>query len=249
MIGLLVLCGRASGRSRTAEPWLAGARPKAAGPADVRPSAALQAFGAKPLSCSDAPGLYAILLDVCSRAGMKRLPELFLLPTSGMNAYALGSPNDACISVTQGLLSGLSRDEIAGILAHEVAHILHHDTGAMHWAAAVQNEIVASASQGMAAMRARPSASVDAGPRALLLAAAPAVANLLVLALSRLREFAADAMALELIDDPQMLVAALCKLEYFHTGRSPLHAHLQEDALSASHRSHPGTWERIVNLA
>ena len=180
---------------------------------------------------------------------MKRLPELFLLPTPGMNAYALGSPDDACISVTQGLLNSLSRGEIAGILAHEVAHILHHDTSAMHWAAAVQNEIAASASQGMAALRARRDAYVDAQPQALLLAAAPAAASLLVLALSRLREFAADAMALELIDDPQALVAALSKLEYFHTGRSPLHAHLQEDALSATQRSHPGTWERIVNLA
>ena len=219
------------------------------GSANARPRAALQAFGAKPLSCSDAPGLYAILLGVCNRAGMKRLPELFLLPTSGMNAYALGSPDDACISVTRGLLSGLSRGETTGILAHEVAHILHHDTGAMHWAAAVQNEIAQSASQGMAALRARGDGSVDAGQQALLLAAAPAVASLLVLALSRLREFAADTMALELIDDPQALVAALCKLEHFHTGRSPLHAHLQEDALSASRRSHPGTWERIVNLA
>lgn len=248
MVGLLILCERASGRSRAAERWLSDLRTKAAF-ARVHPHAALRAFGAKPLSCADAPDLYAILLDVCARAGMKRLPELFLLPASGMNAYALGSPDDACISVTEGLLSGLSRGEVAGILAHEVAHILHNDTGSMHWAGALQAEIAEFAAQEMAALRTRRDRSAQAGSLALLLAAAPAVASLLVLALSRLREFAADAMALELIDDPQALVAALCKLEYFHSGRSPLHAHLQEDARSASGRSHPGTWERIANLA
>ena len=96
-----------------------------------------------------------ILLNVCVRAGMERVPELFLLPAPGMNAYALGTPDNACISVTEGLLRGLSREEIAGILAHEVAHILHHDTGAMNWAAAIQGEIVSSALRGIAELMAR----------------------------------------------------------------------------------------------
>ena len=151
--------------------------------------------------------------------------------------------------MTVGLLRGLSREEITGILAHEVAHILHHDTGAMNWAAAIQGEIATSAMHGIAELAAQRKDFARADPQALLLAAAPAVARLLFLALSRVRELAADAVALDLIDHPKALVAALCKLEYFHTGRSPLHAHLQDNALSISLRSHPGTWERISLLA
>ncbi len=190
-----------------------------------------------------------MLLTICIRAGMKRVPELFLLPAPGMNAFALGAPDNACISVTEGLLRGLSREEIEGILAHEVAHILHHDTGAMNWAAAVQSEIASSALRGIAELMARPRGFSRPERHAMLLSVAPAIASLLFLALSRVRELAADAMALDLIDRPRALVAALCKLEYFHTGLSPLHAHLQDDAHSALLRSHPGTWERISRLA
>src|SRR6202012_4936244 len=136
----------------------------------------------KPLPCGDAPDLYALLVNVCDRAGLERLPELFLLPGPGMNAYALGAPDNACISVTEGLLRGLSRDEIAGILAHEVAHILSGDTSAMKWAAAIDGEIANTASRGMAEMAAQPGRRAE--PLALLLAAAPALARTLFFALS-----------------------------------------------------------------
>ncbi len=216
MIGLLVLCAEASGKTRGARQSLSELETKIRS-MDCEPHAVLRAIGAKPLQCAAAPELYAVLLDICARAGMGRLPELFLLPAAGMNAFALGAPDNACISVTEGLLRGLSRDEIAGILAHEVAHVLHHDTGAMNWAAAIQGEIASSASHGIAELMARRRDWARVGPQALLLAAAPAVARLLFLALSRVRELAADAMALDLIDHPKALVAALCKLEYFHT--------------------------------
>jgi len=248
LIGLLAWCGAASGKTRGAAQSLSNIQSKVWS-TDVQPHAVLRAFGAKPLQCADAPELYTILLNVCVRAGMERVPELFLLPAPGMNAYALGAPDNSCISVTEGLLRGLSRDEIAGILAHEVAHILHHDTGAMNWAAAIQGEIDISALRGIAELASRRKDTARLGPQALLLAAAPALARVLFLTLSRVRELAADAMALELIDHPKALAAALCKLEYFHTGRSPLHAHLQDHAHSPSLGSHPGTWERIANLA
>lgn len=248
LVGLLILCRQASGRARATSQSLSRIQTKVWS-ADLRPHAVLSAFGAKPLQCVDAPLLYTILLDVCARAGMRRLPELFLLPAPGMNAYALGGPDDACISVTEGLLRGLSREEIAGILAHEVAHILHCDTRAMNWAAAIEDEIAASALHGIAELMTRRMDFAGVGPQARLFAVAPALARLLFFALSRLRELAADATALDLIDHPRALAAALCKLEYFHTGRSPLHAHLQDGALADSWRSHPGTWERIALLA
>jgi heat shock protein HtpX len=248
LIGLLVLCRQASGNTGKVQPSLAeiGARMQGA---HHEPRAVLRAVGAMPLRCADAPELYAILLNVCVRAGLERAPELFLLPGPGMNAYALGTPDNACISVTVGLLRGLSRDEIAGILAHELAHILHHDTSAMNWAAAIHGEIVSSALDGVAGLTTWPSDPDRTGTRAMLLVAAPALAHLLYFALSRVRELAADAIALEWIDHPDALANALRKLEYFHSGLSPLRASMRDNAASNPLRSHPDTWERIFHLA
>jgi heat shock protein HtpX len=247
LVNLLDLCGQANGKSRGARQTLDEIQANLQ-TAERQPRATLRALGGKPLRCTEAPKLYAILLNICVRAGMERVPELFLLPVPGMNAYALGSPDNACISVTEGLLHGLSHEEIAGIFAHEVGHILHHDTGAMNWAAAIESEITHSALRGIAELMARGRDHATTAPLAMLLAAAPALARLLFLALSRVREFAADALALDLIDHPRSLAAALCKLEFFHTGLSPFHAHMREHADSHSWRTHPGTWERLSHL-
>ena len=253
LLDLLDLCGKATGFSRGGRHALQAIQSKLQ-TAERQPREILRSLGARPLHCGEAPRLYAILLNICARAGMQRAPELFLLPFSGMNAYALGAPSNACISVTQDLLHNLSQQEIAGIFAHEVAHILHHDTGAMSLAAAVQGEITASALRGMADLSNRGKDWCgknwdDAGPLAMLLAAAPALARLLFLSLSRIRELAADAMALDLIDHPRALADALCKLEFFHSGMTPFHAHLQDCPETRPLRSHPGTWERLTHLA
>ena len=68
-------------------------------------------------------------------------------------------------------------------------------------------------------------------------------------AFSRLRELGADALAVDLIDDPEALATALPKLEHFHSGLSPWGAHLQHDARARPWRSHPGAWERISRMA
>jgi heat shock protein HtpX len=247
LLDLLDLCGKATG-SRGGRDALSAIQSKLQ-TAERQPREILRALGARPLHCAEAPRLYAILLNICVRAGMRRAPELFLLPFPGMNAYALGAPANACISVTQDLLHNLSHQEIAGIFAHEVAHILHHDTGAMSLAAAVQGEIANSAMRGMVEMTIRGQGWDEARPLAMLLAAAPALARLLFLALSRIRELAADAMALDLIDHPRALADALCKLEFFHSGLTPFDAHLQDHPDARPLRSHPGTWERLSHLA
>jgi heat shock protein HtpX len=161
------------------------------------------------------------------------VPELYLLPFSGMNAYALGDPDTACISVTQDLLRGLSRQEIAGIFAHEVAHILHCDGDAMTWAEMMQQAIADLASR--------------SGSRRL--AHAPLLARMLTSALSRVRELAADLRALDLIEDPRALVDALCKLEFFHTGRAPAPRPMGAYPGATALSSHPETWERIARLS
>jgi heat shock protein HtpX len=245
LVGLLMLCANASDGRRKADLPLTDIQWKMQAAAR-RPHAALRAFGARPLRCGEAPGLYAILLDICMRAGLRRMPELYLLPVPGMNAYALGGPDNACVSVTEDLLRGLSREEIAGIFAHEVAHILHHDDHAMKWASAVQHAITELASCGASSSRRRSSGS-DA--QAMLVAAAPMLARLLTSALSRVRELAADARAIDLIEHPGALIDALCKLEFFHTGLSPAHAQMRGPSASRALHSHPETWERIAQLS
>ena len=240
MMGLLALCEYLAGQSHPAQ--------ASTEPLYCPPGVALRLLGAKPLAPAEAPGLYALLLKICARAGMQRTPEVFLLPAPDMNAFALGAPDNACITVTRGLLQGLSRAEVAGILAHEVAHIVNRDSGTMNWAAAIQRKIASLALNGVAMVASVPGRfGVDA--RSMVLASTPAIARLLFLAFSRVRELDADALALELIDDPGALAAALCKLERFHTGLSPLGAYVRRDSLSRSVQSHPDTLERIARLA
>ena len=248
LMGLLALCEYLSARPQAAPsrwPALAGATSAI----NLPPRDVLRAFGARPLLPGEAPDLYAMLSGICARAGLHRVPELYLLPALDMNAFALGAPDNACISATQGLLRGLSRAEIGGILAHEVAHIVNRDTGAMNWAAAIQHKIAGLALHGVADLASSRQRHAEFSPQAMFLASTPAIARLLFLAFSRLRELDADALAVDLIDHPEALAAALSKLEHSHSGLSPWGAHLQHDAHARPWRSHPGTWERISRMA
>src|SRR5260370_7197110 len=107
----------------------------------------------------------------------------------------------------------MTREEIAGILAHEVAHIRNNDIWTMSWAAALHRSIEWTSLAGLALMRAQHGGMAISRPLAALLHAAPSIAQLLRLALSRTRELDADATALELTGDWQALIAALDKLE------------------------------------
>jgi heat shock protein HtpX len=192
------------------------------------------------------PMLFAILDEVCRRAGLSRRPDLYYLSTpENMNAYAVGGADRSAIILAEGLLRGMTLDETAGILAHEIAHIRNDDAWVMTWAAAMCRAIAQSSLVGL--LTSRPHGRhVPAGAQlGALLSAAPAVGELLWLALSRIRESDADAVALELVDDPSALIAALTKLERHH-------ARGQADALPPPPdgwwrylRSHPATSERV----
>jgi heat shock protein HtpX len=160
-----------------------------------------------------------------------------------MNAHALGGPEGAAIILTEGLLRRMTRDEVAGILAHEVAHIRNNDAWTMSWAAALHRSIEWTSLTGLALLQ--HSGTPDSRPLAALLRAAPSIAQLLRLALSRTRELDADATALELTGDSQALIAALDKLERHH---AVLSATVCEDGPMRLLRSHPATSERIGAL-
>ncbi len=116
----------------------------------------------------------------------------------------------------------------------------------MGWAAALQRAIALTSLIGLVSLRARPAAV--AGPMAALLAGAPALGQLLCLALSRIRELDADALALELIDDSRALIAALDKLEHHHTGARVTSLAAHDEGPARFLRSHPATAERVDTL-
>jgi heat shock protein HtpX len=247
MVLLLALCGFIADGADGARRAIAEGMPRpdtAAVPRDVL----FHRLGARLLRPFDMPDLFRVFAEVCGRARLSRLPDLYYVaaPTQ-MNAYAHGDPESAAIIVTDGLLRNMSLNEIAGILAHEVAHIRNRDAWAMDWAAALNRAIAWVSLAGVTAARAR-GVHAQGQPLASLLSAAPAIGRLLFLALSRIRELDADATALELTGDTQAMVAALTKLEQHHTGSAMFTAAAFDDSPMRFLRSHPETSERVGTL-
>jgi heat shock protein HtpX len=247
MMLLLAVCGGIVGGAEGVRRALIEAAPRPNGPA-ISPEAMFRWFGARLLLPAELPELFDILMDVCSRARLSRLPDLYCLPSpADMNAYALGGPGGAAIVLTEGLLRCMTRGEIAGLLAHEVAHILNNDGWTMSWAAALNRAIEWTSLVGLA-LRAQHGGMAVSQPLATLLGAAPSIGRLLGLALSRARELDADATAFELTGDKQALIAALDKLERHHTGFTVLPVAAFEDGPTRLLRSHPATSERVGAL-
>jgi heat shock protein HtpX len=244
MFLLLATCGWILGGEDGAKWAVSGAPMPDDSP--ITPEIMLQQFGARLLHPAEMPMLFDMLHAICARAGLPSCPDLYYLPTvSTMNAYALGGPRRSAITLTDGLLGGMTPNEIFSILAHEVAHIRNGDARAMSWATMLQRAIVLTSLASLAALQR--GARLPPAPLAALLNCASAIGQLLCLALSRIREFDADATALDLIDDPQALVSALDKLERHHNPvqRSPAAA-VQNGGEFL--RSHPTTSERVGHL-
>ncbi|WP_271567454.1 zinc metalloprotease HtpX [Bradyrhizobium sp. CCBAU 11386] len=250
MTFLLAVCGWSVGGAEGMQRALLGSTPRPDETVISRENV-YRWFGARLLSPAEVPDLFAILTKVCSRAGLARLPDLYCLPAPrDMNAYALGGPERSAIVLTEGLLRGMTRDEIAGILAHEVAHIRNNDAWTMGWATALRRAIDWTSLAGLALLRTshHHGGMTSSRPLAMLLSAAPTLGQLLGLALSRVRELDADATALELTGDSRALIAALDKLERHHTGSASSRTSAFVHDPTRLLRSHPATSERVGTL-
>ena len=98
------------------------------------PQLAIRLFRGQILQPTDAPELFRLLQILATRAGLKRLPLLFYLPSNVMNAFTIGSPGNAAIGLSDGLLRRLDMRELAGVLGHELMHIINQDTRMMAFA-------------------------------------------------------------------------------------------------------------------
>jgi heat shock protein HtpX len=198
---------------------------------------ALAMHGARELSAHELPWLHGLLDEVSRRANLPR-PRLYVIEGDTPNAFATGrSPEKAAVAVTTGLLQLLDRRELAGVLAHEVAHVKNRDTLIMTVAATLAGVITHLAQLAFfwgGSLLGGGQDDEDEGSSAFatigVLLVAPIAATLLQLAISRSREFDADATAAEITGDPRALASALSRLEQGNRllpmDRSPASAHL-----------------------
>ena len=183
---------------------------------------ALRAYNAQPLAESQVPELYELVRELCRKAELP-MPRLYVIPTDVPNAFATGrDPEHAAVAVTEGILSMLNRDELAGVISHELSHVKHRDTLIMTLSASIATAIsyIANIAQWAAIFgTARDEDGNRSNPIALIvtIVIAPLAASLIQFALSRSREYMADASGARICGKPLALASALLKLDdYAH---------------------------------
>tara|TARA_R110000824_G_scaffold110659_6_gene258792 strand:+ start:696 stop:1571 length:876 start_codon:yes stop_codon:yes gene_type:complete len=214
----------------------------------------LSAYQARRVTGREAPDLVSAVAELGHRAGLPRVPELYWVPSSLPNAFAMGNPNDSAICVTDGLLDLLDGRELAGVLAHEVGHIANRDLWIMGLADVLTRIVSLASWLGQLLLLINlplilAGAAIIPWHIVFLLVFAPTLMTLVQLGLSRTREYDADRAAAELTGDPEGLIRALAKLErrvgrfweeIFLPGRR-----IPEPSLL---RTHPSTEERVARL-
>jgi heat shock protein HtpX len=222
----------------------------------------LSMTGAQEVDARTAPDLHAMVHELAGNAGLP-MPRVYIMDNPQPNAFATGrNPENAAVAVTTGLLDNLSREEVAGVVAHELAHIANRDTLIMTITATIAGAISMLAQFGMFFGGNRENNSGFGIVSTLLMVIlAPIAAMLVQMAISRTREYAADRLGAQIAGHPDWLASALSKLERAAHAvpndvaeRNPATAHLfivnplsgaRMDNLFATH---PATENRIAAL-
>jgi heat shock protein HtpX len=221
----------------------------------------LRMHDAQPVTRGSAPELYGLVEELASRAGLPT-PAVYLIETAQPNAFATGrDPAHSAVAVTRGLLESLSREELAGVIAHELGHVRNRDTLTMTVAATLAGAIGFLANFAFFFGGARGEERPNPIAAILLMILAPLAATLVQMAISRTREYSADRAGAEICGDPRWLASALAQIERIATGRvmpsaerNPASAHLfivnplRLGGIDGLFRTHPSTEERIRRL-
>jgi heat shock protein HtpX len=174
----------------------------------------LSMHGAQEVDSRTAPELFQMVGELAARAGLP-MPRVYLMDNPQPNAFATGrNPQHAAVAATTGLLQVLSRDEIAGVLAHELAHIKHHDTLTMTITATIAGAISMLAQFGLffGGGNRNNNGLGLIGTLAMVILA-PMAAMLVQMAISRTREYSADATGAQISGRPLALASALARIE------------------------------------
>ena len=223
-------------------------------------SMVLRAYGARVVTAADAPELYAMVDRLRQRAGLP-MPTLAIAPHEQPNAFATGrNPEHAVVCVTAGILTVMPPQELEGVIAHELAHIKNRDmllqTIAATMAAAISN--LANFAFFFGGHRDDEGGNPYAG--LLMAIVAPIAAMLIQFAISRQREFRADAVGAEISGRPLGLASALTRLDAFARrvpmAVSPAVAPLAQvnplaaygGGITKLFSTHPPTEERVARL-
>jgi heat shock protein HtpX len=177
----------------------------------------LRIYRAKPVSEAEAPGLHRMVRQLAQQAGLP-MPKVCIMPSESPNAFATGrNPQHAVVAVTEGILRLLDENELKGVLAHELAHVKHRDILIGSIAATMAGAIMMIASMARwAALFGFGGRDDDDGGGVIGLIAmsilAPIAAMLIQMAISRSREYAADAAGASFAGSPYGLASALKKI-------------------------------------
>ena len=225
----------------------------------------LAAYGAQPIDEAAAPRLYAIVRRLATRADIP-MPRVYLVPSETPNAFATGrNPQHAVVAVTEGIMRILDEEELEGVLAHELSHVKNRDVLISTIAATLAGAITYLAHMAQwAAMfggRSRDDEEGGSNPIAMILLAilAPIAALLVQMAVSRSREFQADATGAQVAGRSWGLAKALEKLQMANQAMpmaqaTPATAHLfivnplSGETLMRLFSTHPPLEERIARL-
>ncbi len=172
---------------------------------------ALKMSGAKPVSEDEAPGLYQMVRELSTRASLP-MPSLHMIPSEQPNAFATGrNPKNSAVAVTQGITKLLSEDELRGVIAHELAHIRSRDILTQSVAATIAGAITYLAY--MLLWFGDDDSPLGFIAQLAMFLLAPIAASLIQLAISRQREYSADATGAQICGNPESLASALLRLE------------------------------------
>lgn len=222
--------------------------------------AVLRAHNARLVTKASAPDLVGMVEQLSAKAGMP-MPAVYLIDNDQPNAFATGrNPENAAVAATTGLLRTLSREEVAGVMAHELAHIRNRDTLIMTVTATLAGAITMLANFAFFFRGGRDNGMGILGVLATMILA-PLAAGLVQMAISRTREYEADRIGAEIAGQPLWLASALAKISGLaaridmnsaerNPGSAhmfivnPLHAHKHDNLFA----THPATENRIAAL-
>ncbi len=223
-------------------------------------------YGAQEVSEAEAPEFHSLVRRLAQRAGLP-MPRVYIIPTDTPNAFATGrNPDHAAVAATEGILRILTTDELEGVIGHELGHVRHRDILISTVAATLAGAIMmlARMAQWAALFGGGRSSEDDEGGAGgiiglvLLAIMAPLAAMLIQMAISRAREYLADAAGAQISRKPWALADALEKLERAATAlpmqANPATAHLfivnplRGSSILHLFSTHPPTEERVARL-
>jgi len=223
----------------------------------------LRMYNAKEINAASSPELFGIVRNLVQRAGLP-MPKVYIIPNSSPNAFATGrNPEHAVVVVTEGLMRIMDREEITGVLAHELAHVKNRDILIGSIAATMAGAVMMLASMARwAAIFGIGRDDEEGGGGIIGLIAmsiiAPMAAMLIQMAVSRSREYLADATGAGFVGSPSGLARALEKLGSYNRGvpldANPATAHmfivnpLSGKRLQSLFSTHPPIEERVARL-